>query len=69
MTGGSNPLRWFDGPPTFWKLFTGGSPIVSNPGEPVGASDTSGSFIEGIRCNTCNKIICEAVDRNKQLPE
>jgi len=68
VMGSSNQaLRWFDGLPSFWKRFKAGSPIVSDPGDPVGAiGQYCSSFIEGIRCKTCDRIICDNASPNEE---
>jgi hypothetical protein len=66
MSGGGHWLRWFEGPPTFWKNITAGI-FITSPGDPVGdMGQLCGSYIEGVRCRKCDKIICEAVDPNRR---
>ena len=64
VMSGRHWLRWFGGPPTFWKSITAGI-FITSPGDPVGdMGQLCGSYIEGIRCRKCDRIICEAVDPN-----
>jgi hypothetical protein len=66
MSGSAHWLRWFGGAPSFWKSITAGV-FITSPGDPVGDMGIlCGAYVEGIRCTTCNKIICEAVDPNRR---
>ena len=66
MSGGGHWLRWFAGPPSVWKRVIAGA-FISGPGEPVGdMGELCGSFVAGIRCRACDRIILEAVDPNRR---
>jgi hypothetical protein len=66
MSGSGHWMRWFAGPPGFWKRITAGA-FVSSPGQPVGdMGELCGSYVEGIRCRACERIVLEAVDPDKR---
>jgi hypothetical protein len=57
-------LRWYQGPPKLWRKIA--AALFISSGAPVGGIELYGSYIEGIRCTACNKIVCEGVDPNKR---
>jgi hypothetical protein len=47
------PFQWYEGEPTFWKN-------LYPHGDPIGDMDfTAGSYLKGIRCQSCRRIILE----------
>ena len=57
LGGDDNSLQWFDGPPSLGKNLASG---IGWPmgGEQIGTyMSAAGTYVEGIRCKTCRRII------------
>jgi hypothetical protein len=68
MSGSGHWLRWFAGQPSFWKNITAGM-FISSPGDPVGdMGQLCGSYVEGVRCRACDRIVLEGVDPDRRKP-